>query len=336
MLQHRLPDLESRYPTMYRAIVVAGCIAIAAALRALIDPVVAGVPFITFFPAVAVTAYLAGLRAGAVTMIVGGLLALYFWVPPFGSFALELSSLVTVTVYVLLSGLILALIHRLRAALARARAAEKKSSLYAREMLHRTSNLVSLVQAVASMTFKNDGCPEEQRRLFNERLVALGKALASPMSDAGAQDVYELLRAVLLPFGDHIHISGRPAAVTGETAASLALIYHELATNAVKYGALSVEGGKVNLVGTMEGEDLLLEWRETGGPAVDPSPERRGFGSRLLTRSLSREAGAVEVTFEPRGLVASVTIKAARLVQAEPSGAADRTQVARPIAAQQR
>ena len=320
MLQRSLPDVEARHPAFFRTLVVLACVGIDAAARALIEPLVEGAPFVTFFPAVAATAYFAGLRAGAGAVVLGEILALYFWIPPVGSFGFEFSSLFTVAVYVLLSAMILALIHRPRVALSWANAAEATSRLYAREMAHLSCNLISLVQAVASMTFKDADCMEEQRRLFGERLVALGKALAAPVEDKGARDVYLLPKAVLLPFGERIRILGRPVAVTAETAASLALVYHELATNAVKYGALNTENGSVHLVGTTEGEDLVLEWRETGGPAVDPSPERKGFGGRLLRRALSDEAGAVDVRFAPEGLVARVTIKPSRLTATHEAG----------------
>jgi two-component sensor histidine kinase len=204
---------------------------------------------------------------------------------------------------VLLSALILYLIHRLRDALARARLAESKPKLYAREMSHRTANLIGIVQAVANMTFTTEGCPNEQRRLFNRRLAALGAALSSPLNERGAQEVMSLLGSVLLPFGDRIHLSGQSAAVSGETAASLA----ELATNAVKYGALSVDDGRVQLSSRTTDGDLILEWRESGRPSVDVLPARQGFGTRLLKRSLSKDAGLADVEPSAATLEAAAT-----------------------------
>lgn len=227
--------------------------------------------------------------------------------------ALVLEAWLTVAIYAFLSGLLIVLIHRLDAAARRARAAEAASKLYAREMVHRIANLVTLVQAVARMTFKDDGCPEEQRRLFDSRLAALGAALKGPTSADGNQDVLSIVRAVLLPFGDRIHVTGHSVDITPEAAAKLALIFHELGTNAVKYGALSSSSGRGTVAGSMERESLVIDWWERGGPPVDPTPRRRGFGSRLLKSSLSGGTGSVEINFERSGLTARVILRKSEL-----------------------
>jgi len=313
-------EFERRHPVLFAVVVTLACLALGTGSRAAIEPIVDGVPFMTFFPAVALATYLGGQYAGIATMLLGGLIAAHFWVPPLNSLALAPDQWITVAIYAVLSGLLVVLIHRLHLAVARAEAAEATANLYAHEMVHRTANLVALVQSVANLTFKSDGCPAEQRRLFSARLVALGGALTSPMSTDGNQDVLAVIRTALLPFGERVHVSGHTVGVRPGAAAKLALIFHELGTNAVKYGALSSDTGRVNIAASMRDTSLVIDWWERGGPQVSPQPSRRGFGTRLLMSSLSRETGSVKIQFDPQGLTAEVVLRESQLV-AEGAGA---------------
>lgn len=110
---HMRPHFEERRPASYSALVALACVVLATLLRMLIDPVVDGVPFITFFPAVALAAYLGGPSAGAATMLVGGLVAAYLWVPPLHSLALSRAGWFTTAVYGLVSTMLIVLIQRL-------------------------------------------------------------------------------------------------------------------------------------------------------------------------------------------------------------------------------
>jgi two-component sensor histidine kinase len=94
--------------------------------------------------------------------------------------------------------------------------------------------------------------------------------------------------------------------IAPKTGVSLAMAVHELATNALKYGSFSNDSGTVTVSWQAEGERLTLEWRERGGPRVEP-PARRGFGSRMIERGLAAElAGKVTIDFEPEGVVCRV------------------------------
>lgn len=229
-----LPEVTRR--PVWQISVAFICVAVATCLRLVLDPWLFGVPFITFFPAVALAAYIGGTGAGVLTTVSCGIIASYFWVPPVRQWALSEQEIFTVAIYFILSGLILTLIHRLHEALSRAHGAELQSNLYAREMAHRISNLIALVQAVSSMTFKAGGSANEQRQLFNSRLAALSHALTAPLGRDGAQDLKLLLQSVLEPFGERVTVEVPASRLAADTASSLALIFHELATNAVKYG----------------------------------------------------------------------------------------------------
>lgn len=315
-LRGAFSDREANHPILFGVMVTLVCVALGAGSRAVIDPIVDGVPFMTFFAAVALATYVGGQYAGISTMLLGGVIAAHFWVPPLNSLALARDQWITVAIYAVLSGLLVALIHRLHLAVTRAEAAEQTANLYASEMVHRTANLVTLVQSVASLTFRSDDCPAEQRGLFSARLAALGGALTAPMNKDGNQDVLSVVRTALLPFGEQVHVSGHSIGVRPEAAAKLALIFHELGTNAAKYGALSSEAGRVNVASSMTDTSLVIDWWERGGPEVGPQPSRRGFGTRLLMSSLSKDTGSVRIQFDPQGLTAEIVLKESQLIAA--------------------
>jgi two-component sensor histidine kinase len=111
---------------------------------------------------------------------------------------------------------------------------------------------------------------------------------------------------------DRFVVSGPAVRLLPRTALSIAMALHELATNAVKYGALSVEGGQVTVAWSVArraaGRRLRLRWEEAGGPAV-AAPRRRGFGSRLIERGLAAELdGEVELQFAPTGVVCRIDV----------------------------
>ncbi len=129
-----------------------------------------------------------------------------------------------------------------------------------------------------------------------------------------------LISIVLAPYDDMGAFSGRIRVAVermgvGEAAAtSLALILHELATNAVKYGALSVPGGRLDISTTSMGDEVMLVWLERGGPAVKEPTEPAGFGSRLIERAVSRQLrGSIEHDWSEGGLIVTLRVSRARL-----------------------
>jgi two-component sensor histidine kinase len=130
-------------------------------------------------------------------------------------------------------------------------------------------------------------------------------------------ELRDIVVGAIQPFdagGGRFKVSGPSAWLEPQAALALAMALHELATNAAKYGALSVAGGQVALKWTVkrdgdDGLDLQLSWREAKGPKVTP-PSRKGFGSRLLERGLAAELnGTVVVDYRPDGLVCTMTAK---------------------------
>ncbi|MEF0942867.1 PAS domain S-box protein [Rhizobium sp. BR 362] len=191
---------------------------------------------------------------------------------------------------------------------------EQRRKLLVNELNHRVKNTLATVQSLASQTFRGEGESASLQR-FENRLVALARAhdLLTRESWEGA-DIRELLLgsigAVCVEPSKRFDISGPSFRLRPKLALGLSMAFHELATNAAKYGALSSEEGKIhvrwNTVATDNQNLLQLRWYETGGPAVK-SPREKGFGSRLLERALARELGAkAELSFPEAGVTFSI------------------------------
>ena len=184
--------------------------------------------------------------------------------------------------------------------------AEERQRLLINELNHRVKNTLATVQAIAFQTLKGEIPLSEARARFEARLLALSRAhnLLTEESWEGAslRRVIADTTAYLAGDGERFEIDGEPVFLSPRAALALSLALHELSTNAVKYGALSGEEGKVSIKWTLTDETLRLDWKEMEGPPV-VKPERRGFGSRLIERGLEADlAGHAELHFEPDGL----------------------------------
>ena len=149
------------------------------------------------------------------------------------------------------------------------------------------------MQSIAALTLR--GAEQSAREDFEQRLLTLS-AVHSLLTDAswdGAQ-LHDVIRASLKTHlgGGHERLSfeGEDFRLRPNSAVALSMAMHELATNALKYGALSAERGSVTVGWTTNGKRFRLRWEESGGPAVAP-PQRRGFGSRMIEQGLSSAAG---------------------------------------------
>ena len=205
--------------------------------------------------------------------------------------------------------------QRLRAALN----AEKRSADHQRllidELNHRVKNTLATVQSIATQTLRNAATTEEAREALETRLLGLSRAhdVLTRENWEGAS-LSDIVAQAIAPYdpqgGGRFQVGGPDVRLLPRTALALAMAFQELATNAVKYGALSNASGSVEIAWTMRECDptpwLDLRWRELGGPRVEV-PQRRGFGSRLIERNLARDLnGKVEITFVPKGVTCTV------------------------------
>jgi PAS domain S-box-containing protein len=195
------------------------------------------------------------------------------------------------------------------------RRAEEHQRLLVNELNHRVKNTLATVQAMAIQSIRSARTPEDVRRALEPRLLTLAKAhdILTRETWEGA-DLRDIVAAAVdlhqASGPTRFRTQGPPVRLEPRTALALTLALHELATNAVKYGALSNEIGCVAITWeiTGEGDDrhLGLAWRETGGPPV-AKPTRTGFGSRLIERSLAGELAAdVKLAFAPDGVVCTI------------------------------
>jgi len=175
-----------------------------------------------------------------------------------------------------------------------------------REMAHRIKNILSMTMAVVSQTLRHSTSLEDATETITKRITALSNA-QDVLTDTGTEeaDLRMLIEQVLnphLPATSRIAMSGPTVVVPDQVALGMALAIHELATNAVKYGAWSTESGTVHLAwGSGAHGKFEIEWKESGGPNV-VVPDRKGFGSRLMNRIVpSYLAGKAESHYEPSG-----------------------------------
>ncbi|MBV9904276.1 MAG: PAS domain S-box protein, partial [Alphaproteobacteria bacterium] len=194
------------------------------------------------------------------------------------------------------------------------KAAEEARELLLHEIQHRVKNTLGTVLAVAAQTFK--GAPRSDQQIFAGRIQALASAHSLlTETDVNRTTLRAVVERATEPFDDaetpRFAVSGEDAAIDGGKALTLAMVLHELGTNAVKYGALSHDTGRVAIhweTTELNGKPAVrLTWQEVGGPPVQP-PQRKGFGSTLIERALSGTQGRAALTFAPDGLLCVIDI----------------------------
>jgi len=214
------------------------------------------------------------------------------------------------------------------------KASERRQKLLIDELNHRVKNTLATVQSLASQTARVAPTPSAFREGFEGRLIALSKAHDQlTVHHWENADLRDLLSGSLAPYtvagSERIVLRGEDIVLRPRAVLTLAMAFHELTTNAAKYGALSVPAGRIEIrwqpVGGDDGKrpSLKIDWIEHDGPAVT-EPQRRGFGSKLIEGSIAAEhGGSARLAFEPSGLRCEIVIPleaAAADVETEPQG----------------
>jgi two-component sensor histidine kinase len=181
------------------------------------------------------------------------------------------------------------------------------------EMSHRVKNVFTLAESMVRLSTRSALSKEDLAAKLMGRLHALADAHAlvrrrvnqMPWEEA---DLGEILTRILLPHDEGRSIVRGPALSVGQQAVnSLALLFHELATNAAKYGSLSVDQGAVEIEWDADEKDMRLHWREAGGPTTNP-PEMQGNGVRLINATIQQLGGKIEYDWRPEGLIARLRL----------------------------
>jgi two-component sensor histidine kinase len=202
--------------------------------------------------------------------------------------------------------------------------AEEGSELLAGEMSHRVKNLLAIASSLTNMTSRSAATTADMARELTQRLTALGRAhdLVRPLpgQEGKAALLGDLLTVLLAPYDDLGAFSGRvrvavPRMGVGEkSATTLALVVHELATNSLKYGALSAEEGTLDVSCATHETDVVISWTERGGPPVASAQGPDGYGTSLMTRSMMRQfGGSIDYRWDEGGLIAVLSMKKDRL-----------------------
>ena len=191
---------------------------------------------------------------------------------------------------------------------------EKQRQIIASEVAHRLRNMMAVVTSIVSLTARAASSAADFKNALLGRFAAISRTNESLIRRSWSEaNLRELIESELAPYQSEdgrIKLEGPDIAIDPEIAVALALVFHELATNASKYGALSTPTGRIEVrwQATVSEKRLLeLNWQETGGPIVSP-PTRRGFGTTLISRSLRGHHGEAELTYPAAGVSCSLRL----------------------------
>jgi two-component sensor histidine kinase len=183
---------------------------------------------------------------------------------------------------------------------------EERQVMLARELQHRTKNLLAVIQSIAERSLTSGRRVDEARQALIPRLHALAHATDLLMdADWKGASVKDVVERVLETFAGRYSIEGEHVALTPSATQGMALVVHELCTNAHKYGAFSMPAGKVTIRWSIEGDGeaarFVFRWHEWGGPRVTP-PEQVGFGTTLLHHAIGGAVALPHIDYAPEGL----------------------------------
>ena len=184
---------------------------------------------------------------------------------------------------------------------------EKKRELMVNELEHRGKNTFAVVEAIVRQSLQTQ--PESANEIVGRirSVSSTNDFINNSITQSATLEV--ILRNELDPYGaDRLRLSGPAIELRADSARNIALVVHEMVTNAVKYGALSVPGGVISVNTQSDGDRVTFVWQERGGPAA-VAPDAYGFGSRLIVRTVKAMSGRVEPTFTDKGFSLQISFK---------------------------
>ena len=282
----------------------ASCLALSTAARWCLSLIRPDVFFTPYIPAVFFATAFGGFRVGTVTALAGGALGVTV---NFGAASADFARLALMVIYLIVCGLTIWGVEHYRSIASNQRAISKRllqeegyRKLVVAEFQHRLKNKLSTIHAVLHLILQDQ--PQVWARI-DQRIRALSATddLIARVDGSGC-DIKDLLLSELGPYG-HVRftLNGNPLFLPAKLAVSMALMFHELATNAGKYGAFSSPHGLLQVSWSVSDDRLNITWDETEGPAV-ASVGPPGFGTKLLKSALTPFDGKTEIAFLKTGI----------------------------------
>ncbi len=256
-------------------------VAAATALRWIIDRGASGVPFVTYFPAVVLVALFVGWRWGCLTAVLAAIVGNRLFRPDLPITEFGPADYITAGLFALSCAILINMGHAVRRLLRQLDEARAREKLLNEELRHRGRNFLAVIHSIASLTYRSSP-PEDFLHSFGQRLDALARANDIAEGNAPVA-LARIVTEAIAPFqlDSRIRCEGPEVMIGAEARIPAMLALHELCTNATKYGALSCEGGWIDVHWIRAGDGARILWRERGGPLVVP-PTRKGLGSALL------------------------------------------------------
>ena len=263
-------------------------------------------PLATYYPAVLVASLLGGALSGVVALMLGGVIGWWAFMPPHYTIVMPtLSHAISLSLYAGSAALIVCIGAGYRRAMHRVREEEAKQCLLMEELQHRSKNTMAVVQSIVSQSL--DANRQEAEKI-NGRIRALAATNDLLTGSAGQMiDLESLLLVEFNPYAEgRVVMNGGRLSLGGDLAKSLALVIHELATNAAKYGSLSRPDGVLRVAWKVLGGRAEIRWVERGGPPV-VVPTKHGFGTQFIDQIIKTLQGAVATEFGPSGVECTIS-----------------------------
>jgi two-component sensor histidine kinase len=291
-------------------------VALPTAIRASIDHVVSNTTFVTYSPFILVSALFMNWRHVAVVTVASALTANFLFMEPRYTFLATVTDTVGTLLFVVSSALVILVGQTLRRTVRQLEEARDREAHLNRELQHRVKNTLAVVQGLASQTFRNVTGSDGSLEKLHGRIRALAEA-NDILRDGRWEEckLPELAIRALEPFNARgaIHLRGPACTLPEESCVPLVLAFHELATNAVKYGALSANDGSIDVswdvTDPVQGK-VTIRWQERDGPIVQ-TPVRKGLGSKLLRAQAGLDA--VSMKFASDGVICDLSVTGVKL-----------------------
>jgi two-component sensor histidine kinase len=290
------------------------CVLAATALRQVFGYFGATLFFATYFPVILVVGLFAGSYAALFATALSSLIVWWAFVPPVLSFGPPgFVDLINFALFWVSAGFSIWVTHLYRRTVIKLVEADAARTLLINELNHRLGNTFAIIQAVINGTVDNKQIVQR----LSGRIEALSRAnKLVTATTVEAISLIKILRTEISAYCalDRLRLDGPPIEVCGEAARSISLIVHELTTNAAKYGSLSKSNGTVEVRWSDEDGHCQFHWREIDGPPV-VTPERTGFGSKLIRASLVSLDGTIKHEYHSNGYECEIRIPKAKLIE---------------------